>query len=463
VADAAPLRPDSGDFGRAVFFSGDVLIELRALPSKKRAFVAANDIASVRKFSKRAENIYFGVATRASADNGTAENLGELAALFADIDFKDTSEPEARALLAAGPLPPPTAIVNSGGGLHPYWSLDRPIDLTTAEARARVKELLRGIASLIGGDLAAAEPARVLRLPGSLNRKYDPPRPVVLEQLDSTRRYSLADIQQLVTTNTPKVPAVPTNTVTASAKIGTGKRNAHLTSLAGSMRRRGMSEAAITVALTTENAANCDPPLDDAEVQQIAKSISKKEPAAAPADSSGDLEFFTLAEIAARMAERGPRRYVVRGIVAVGDYGVMSAPMKAQKIMNAIDMGVSVASGTKFLNSISIDTAGSVLMFAGEGGEGGMLRRARGTAAERNLNADDLPIVICARAPHLNDAGHLAAMEAKIAALKPVLVIVDPLYQGRPQREGQPTSTRWARCWNPFSTSASAMPRPCSW
>lgn len=60
--------------------------------------------------------------------------------------------------------------------------------------------------------------------------------------------------------------------------IPEGKRNAALASMAGSMRQRGMSQAAIQAALAAENAARCQPPLDDDEVRQIAASVSRYEP-----------------------------------------------------------------------------------------------------------------------------------------------------------------------------------------
>ena len=64
--------------------------------------------------------------------------------------------------------------------------------------------------------------------------------------------------------------------------IASGSRNQVLTSLAGTMRRRGMSESAIYTALLTENQVKCVPPLDDKEVSLIAKSVMRYEPKAAP-------------------------------------------------------------------------------------------------------------------------------------------------------------------------------------
>lgn len=57
-----------------------------------------------------------------------------------------------------------------------------------------------------------------------------------------------------------------------------GTRNATLTSLAGSMRRRGMSERAILAALEVANKEQCEPPLEGEEVQKIAKSVARYAP-----------------------------------------------------------------------------------------------------------------------------------------------------------------------------------------
>jgi hypothetical protein len=60
--------------------------------------------------------------------------------------------------------------------------------------------------------------------------------------------------------------------------IAVGQRNVTLASLAGTMRRRNMSAAAILAALRVENAERCRPPLTDAEVHRIAASISRYPP-----------------------------------------------------------------------------------------------------------------------------------------------------------------------------------------
>jgi primase-like protein/bifunctional DNA primase/polymerase-like protein len=89
--------------------------------------------------------------------------------------------------------------------------------------------------------------------------------------------------------------------------IPAGRRNAVLTSLAGSMRRRGSSEEAILAALRVEN-RRCDPPLEDSELVKIAGSIARYAPtgtvALSPASPSSALSTsITLAGLHRKFEE----------------------------------------------------------------------------------------------------------------------------------------------------------------
>jgi putative DNA primase/helicase len=64
--------------------------------------------------------------------------------------------------------------------------------------------------------------------------------------------------------------------------IEEGSRNAALTSLAGAMRRKGAGEAAIRAALMADNAERCRPPLPEAEVARIARSVCRYAPTVPP-------------------------------------------------------------------------------------------------------------------------------------------------------------------------------------
>lgn len=57
-----------------------------------------------------------------------------------------------------------------------------------------------------------------------------------------------------------------------------GERNSRLTSLAGVMRRKGMSQQGIEAALLKENTIRCQPPLDESEIHSISASICRYKP-----------------------------------------------------------------------------------------------------------------------------------------------------------------------------------------
>jgi len=60
-----------------------------------------------------------------------------------------------------------------------------------------------------------------------------------------------------------------------AGKVGVGERHPYLISLAGTMRRRNMSQGAIEEALRTENRNRCVPEIDDADVVKMAKNVMR--------------------------------------------------------------------------------------------------------------------------------------------------------------------------------------------
>jgi putative DNA primase/helicase len=98
-------------------------------------------------------------------------------------------EEAARKIIAD--MPTPTLIIHSGGGLYPIWQFENPVYITDdnrAEVKARSENwqtIIEANAARLGwhygsgvGDLA-----RILRLPGSVNRKAGLERPcMVIDQ-----------------------------------------------------------------------------------------------------------------------------------------------------------------------------------------------------------------------------------------------------------------------------------------
>lgn len=138
--------------------------------------------------------LYFAPCLR-SESKGSAESAALVPALWLDVDTDGDPTQCTRALERLQTFDPaPSFILNSGGGWHAYWLLDAPFYLTDEAARARIANVLRGLASALGGDPAYVKSvASVMRLPGSINTKPERNGAIVtIVESDPARRYSLS-------------------------------------------------------------------------------------------------------------------------------------------------------------------------------------------------------------------------------------------------------------------------------
>lgn len=128
--------------------------------------------------------------------------------LYAEFDVKDYGSKEAiEAHLANASFPPPSVLVDSGGGLHGYWLLNEPYIIDNDDQRQCAELLQRGwVQQVVGGDKNVHDLVRILRVPGTLNFKYDPPRPVFFISCDLQKTYP---IQSLVAHIPPMVESAP--------------------------------------------------------------------------------------------------------------------------------------------------------------------------------------------------------------------------------------------------------------
>jgi len=138
-----------------------------------------------------------------------------------------------------------------------------------------------------------------------------------------------------------------------SDRIRGGQRNTVLTSLAGSMRQRGMTKEAIEAALHAEKRLRCESPLSDAEVTKIAQSIARYQPDSIPSHSNPQIGKETnfnpqsAAYILARKQQ--PLTWVWERYIAEGDLFVFVAYMKVGKSTLIYPLTIAVARGIPFL------------------------------------------------------------------------------------------------------------------
>jgi hypothetical protein len=150
----------------------------------RRRFIPANRIAQAeRLIASRARHgdVYVGVAPRDCQTHG-----GRAAITAGQLAWLESDNPRSAGLIA-GFAHPPSMIVASGtpGHLQAYWALDRRCDVDGLEG------LNRRLAFALAGDSGCADAARILRPPGSLNYKHDPPRAVTLLRLSTPPPVSL--------------------------------------------------------------------------------------------------------------------------------------------------------------------------------------------------------------------------------------------------------------------------------
>lgn len=141
--------------------------------------------------------------------------------------------------------------------------------------------------------------------------------------------------------------------------------------------------------------------------------------------------FYRLGDLIAEVDKMDPPRYLVDEVIPEGDYGVLSADSKTGKTFVMMDLALSVASGTPWVNQFEVKKPGPVLIFVGEGGKRKIVRRMRAIARHKEIPDHQLlglPIEVSERAPKLMNEAIMDELRQKVAELSPKLIIIDPLY-----------------------------------
>jgi hypothetical protein len=190
-------------------------LEHRQLPSKQQRFIKVVDASTTELPEK--QNNYFAVALRNGG--GTKEDITEIPCVFVDVDYKDIPSDEVERRLAQLPFKP-TVRNSSGGGQHGFWRLTKP---ATPADIPRIEAVNRGLVAFLGGDNGATDASRILRIPGTLNLKYNPPRVVTTIELNPEREYALADLERFFDQFTP-APEVKKNEAHGGKATAAGDR-----------------------------------------------------------------------------------------------------------------------------------------------------------------------------------------------------------------------------------------------
>ena len=152
----------------------DGYLEIRTLPDRRQYWLEGPSIPM--EILGLETNVFYGVGLR-SRKEGTADAVSSIPALWIDMDAKDFGGDMAACAKRLWDGFRWHAVVRTGGGFHAYRRLKTPAR-TTQEKQILVNAM-KGLAQRLGGDRAATDIARILRVPDTRNYKYMPPREVV--------------------------------------------------------------------------------------------------------------------------------------------------------------------------------------------------------------------------------------------------------------------------------------------
>lgn len=120
-------------------------------------------------------------------------------------------------------------------------------------------------------------------------------------------------------------------------------------------------------------------------------------------------------------------RYLIRDVVPIGEPGIIAAKSKALKTHFAVELGMSVATGTPFLGHFPVLESGRVGMVSGESGLGALQEMARRQARSRGMELRDVENVIWqTEVPRL--PGDAKSIERFVADEGLKLLVIDPAY-----------------------------------
>jgi len=125
----------------------------------------------------------------------TKENVREIRHVYLDLD--EDAGASLHALRTSGDAPSPNFVVDTSPGKHQVvWRVE-------GLEQQQAESLLHSLAKQFGGDSAATDVSRVLRLPGFVNKKYSE-QFVVRVRHETARVYQLGDFR--IQEDSPEAP-----------------------------------------------------------------------------------------------------------------------------------------------------------------------------------------------------------------------------------------------------------------
>jgi hypothetical protein len=125
--------------------------------------------------------------------------------------------------------------------------------------------------------------------------------------------------------------------------------------------------------------------------------------------------------------ERETDKWLVSSLWARAAVGILGGAPKCCKSWLALDLALSVASGSPCLGHFAVDDAGTVLLYMAEDSAAVVKARLLGLCAHRGLSLDTVPIdVITAASVRIDRERDQARLAATVRRAAPRLLVLDP-------------------------------------
>ncbi|NIM99495.1 MAG: AAA family ATPase [candidate division Zixibacteria bacterium] len=326
-------------------------INIRPIPGGNEFYSISQFIPEQCIQKHKGKNLYFGVATR-DGQGGGKQNIVHIPALFIDVDLKETPREALIEHFKAIPLKP-SAIVETGGGFHLYWKLKEPLE---KDGIPEFENYLLRMATYFEADLNAIDASRILRVPGSQNHKYKPPKTVILKQLNPDLQYKLEDFDFLPEAQKSKTqePKKPNEIPEPLRGVSHGNRNATCAMLAGHYLARRLPKEEIAEILLAWNLRN-RPPLSEEEIVRTVESVYKTDTNNHPTRHGKELQggnghSFVLVKASDILNEPDEEtQWIWEGVLPQAGMSLIVAKPKIGKTTFARNLAGAVAGGKPFL------------------------------------------------------------------------------------------------------------------
>ena len=138
--------------------------------------------------------------------------------------------------------------------------------------------------------------------------------------------------------------------------------------------------------------------------------------------------LLPVVHVAEIVAEENPQRWLIDQLWSAAAVGVIGGAPKCSKTWLALDMSLSVATGTACLGRYDVPQPGPVLIYLAEDSITVVRERIEGIARHRGLPIESVPIhVITAPVLRLDRDPHCTQLRETARRLRPRLLLLDPL------------------------------------